>query len=155
MKPFRKNPQRQRGVAAVELALVLPFMVLLLVFTTFYARFFWHYTVAQKAAFDSARYLSTISEQEMREAPLATAANNTARQIALAEIAELRPNGDERPQVTILCGQALCIGLGGQQLPATVFVRITMDMHDDIFGLDLGRYGIPINATAEVPYVGN
>lgn len=147
--------ERQRGAAAVELALILPLIILLLVFTAFFARFFWHYTVAQKAAFDSARYLSTISEQEMREPALAIAARDVADDIVFAEIAELRPNGSIRPEVNILCGELPCRGVRGFELPQTVSVNVNMDMHDDWFGLDLGRYGIGINVTARIRYVGN
>jgi len=130
-------------------------MILLLVFLTFFARYFWHYTVAHKAAFDSARYLSTISEQEMREPALAIAARDVADDIVLTEVAELRPHGSVRPEVNILCGEIPCRGVRGLPLPQTVSVNVNMDMHDDWFGLDLGRYGLPISVTARVRYVGN
>lgn len=155
MKRFHKTLNGQRGAAAVELALVLPFLILLLMFTTFYARYFWHYTVAQKAAFDSARYLSTISEQEMREPALAVAARDVANDIALTEIAELNPHGTVKPDVIIQCGGVPCGGVRALALPRTVTVIVTMDMYDDFFGLDLGRYGLPINVVTEVRYVGN
>lgn len=154
MKLRHQSLGRQRGAAAVELAIILPIMILMLVFFTFFARYFWHYTVAQKAAYDSARYLSTISEQEMREPTLATAARDIAEDIVLEEIAELRPNDSALPEVNIVCGDIPCRGVRGFALPPTVSVNVNMDMHD-FLGLDLGRYGLGINVTARVRYVGN
>jgi cbb3-type cytochrome oxidase subunit 3 len=147
---------RQRGAAAVECAIVLPLLVLLLTFFVFYAQVLWHYTVAQKAAYDAARYLSTVTEQEMRDDLLAPAAANIANYIAQAEIAELRPGRGARPRVEIQCGGVRCEGVRGTPLPQTVSVAVRMEMFDDYFRVfNVGRYGLSIVGRAEIRYVGN
>lgn len=144
----------ERGAAAVELALILPILVSMLVFSLLIGRFLWHYTAAQKAAQDGARYLSTISEQEMREETLAAEAVDVTRQIVRAEIAELNP-GAALPAIIISCGEDPCIGIRNLPLPETVRVTVRMGFFDVLGLIDTGRYGIPINATAEMRYVGN
>ena len=52
--PIRKPSLRGRGSVAVECAIVLPILLLLISGLLFFARVFWCYTVAQKAAHDGA-----------------------------------------------------------------------------------------------------
>ena len=51
--------RKQRGVAIVEFALVLPFLLLLTFITTEFGRAIWEYNTLTKSARDAARYLST------------------------------------------------------------------------------------------------
>lgn len=152
--PLPVSRAAQRGSAAVELALLLPVLVAFLVFPFFFARFFWHYSVAQKAAQDAARYLSTISIQEMRSSTLAQAAAALASQIATSELAELQP-GRAAPNVSIYCDSVLCLGVGAAQLPQTVRVYVSMDMVDMSGVVDTGQWGKPIRVDAEMRYAGN
>lgn len=146
---------RQRGVAAVELALLLPILLTLLTVPLFISVYLWHYTAAQKAAQHAARYLSTISVQEMRASNLARAAETIASQIALTEVSELS-FAAAAPEVEVYCARVRCTGVGSRPLPQTIFVSVRMDMFDTLFGaIDTGRYGIPITVEIEVPYVGN
>ena len=148
------SAQRQRGAAAVELALVLPVFVLLLSFLIFLGRYFWHYTAAQKATQDATLYLSTISAQEMRDPALAPAAAAIAQQIMQMELADLKTGG-LRPRVEIQCGGEACLGVTSSPLPETVTAIVRMDMFDHIFGLDFGRYGLRLNVRHDARYVGN
>lgn len=50
--------KRQRGVAIVEFALVLPFLLVLTFITTEYGRAIWQYNTLTKSVRDAARYLS-------------------------------------------------------------------------------------------------
>lgn len=146
-------PRRARGAAAVELALILPLMLALLAGPLLLARFCWHYTAAHKAAQDAARYLSTVSRQEMREPQLALAAAEVAREIALTQVAEL-PTDAGGPRVEVHCGEAACGGVGEGALPTTVRVRLDLDMAE-LIGLGAaGGRGIVINVDAVMPYVG-
>ena len=50
--------RRQKGVAIVEFALVLPFLLLLTFITTEFGRAIWEYNTLTKSVRDAARYLS-------------------------------------------------------------------------------------------------
>jgi hypothetical protein len=145
--------RKQRGAAAVEAAIVMILLVTLLTFPIFFARIYWHYTVVNKAAQDAARYLSTVSAQEMKSRVLATAAADVAREIVALEIAELYPGTEVAPPV-ILCGTDPC-GIRVGIVPATVRVQVTVEMKDIFFGVaDTGRWGWPLVANVTLPYVG-
>jgi hypothetical protein len=144
---------RQRGIAAVEAALILPIFVIFLTVPIYYARCFWHYTVAQKAAQDATRYLAQVSAAEMRSRPLAQAAGNTALQIAQKELAELAP-GSVIDTPIVYCNTLPCGSLIGA-VPATVGVFITFSMRDNIFGIIDDRFGLVITADASMRYLGN
>lgn len=160
-KDIKNTRRRQQGAAAVELALVLPVLVVFFTAPLFFAIFFWHYTVVQKAAQDGARYLSTVSEQEMRDPTLALVAANTAREIIRGELAELIPNQNSIT-VVLYCGTAadgvrnLCTGVEDGPLPEVVDVSVQFRLRDQLFGfVDTGRYGWKVAAVATVPYVSN
>jgi Flp pilus assembly protein TadG len=145
--------RRQQGAVAVELAIVLLVMASIFSVPLFYSIYFWHYTVAQKAAQNSARYLSTISAREMRSPVLAAAAANVASGIAQKMVVELRP-GPAAPLVSVYCGADTCTGVGGRPLPTTVRVKVQMDLFDQFLGLvDTGQYGWPITVEAQMNYV--
>lgn len=147
--------KRQRGVAAVELAIVLPVLFVLMTVPIFFARYFFHYTVVHKAAQNAARYLSTVSVREMRTPALAVAAGKIANDIAAEELADIAP-GQDGPTIEVFCGpNILCSGYGSGPMPETVAVGVHMYMFDNIFGVvNTGFYGWRIATTAEVRYVG-
>jgi Flp pilus assembly protein TadG len=147
--------RRQSGSAAVELALVLPTLIVLMTVPLFFARYFWHYTVAHKAALDAARYLSTVSVREMRGATLSATAGQIANGIAAEEIADLSP-GEDKPTIDVFCGpNKSCNGYGAVAMPETITVKVSLNMFDNVFGaVYTGNYGWPIVAEAEVRYVG-
>lgn len=149
--PIRK----QNGASAVELALILPILVAMMSAPLFVAIFYWHYTAAQKAAYDAARYLSTISEAEMRRGPLAVAARDVATEIVKAEIAELGFRS-EPAKINFICGQInACDGIGSQSLPQTVTVGVQLQLKDTVFNqIDTGEFGWSIAAAATVRYTG-
>jgi Flp pilus assembly protein TadG len=150
-----RSKAAQGGNAAIELALVLPILIVFLIFPIFYASVFWHYTVAEKAAKDAARYLSTISVQEMKSRQLAPAAAAIALEIAKTEIAELAP-GSTIDDPVVQCGNTLCRGTTSGALPSTVHVLVKFDIYDTWFGVvDTGRYGWHIESDITMPYVGN
>ena len=59
-----------------------------------------------------------------------------------------------------LCGDNQCRAVRSGTLPDTVTVAVavavavSMNMYDQIFGIDTGRYGVPIEARYEMRYVG-
>lgn len=138
------------GVAAVEFAILLPLLVILLGAPLFIGRILWHYTVAQKAAHDAARYLSSVSEAEIKTPALAPAAVAVARDIANAELADLNP-GPYPPSVTITCDAALC---DGYSVPTTVRVIVRMEMHDPFFATQYAGDGLLISADVQMSFLG-
>lgn len=152
-KSIRYSRERQRGSAAIEVAVLLPIMLVFLMFPFFYARCFWHYTAAQKAAQSAARYLAAVPAAEMRSRVLARAAAAVAVEIAQRELAELSPGTAFDPPQAI-CDGANCGSLPGT-VPTRVRVLINFGMVDNIFGVvDTGRYGLQITADVTLRYVG-
>lgn len=78
--------KRQRGSAAVEAALIIPLILVpLLAFVLFLGRYFWYYTVAQKAVHDGALAMATSSPADIKS----NAASGLALQIIRDETADL------------------------------------------------------------------
>ena len=146
--------KREAGVAAVELALLLPILIGFLLIPIFLSKCLWHYTVAQKAAQDAARYLSTVPRSEMLSTQLAEEAGALAIRIARLEIAELDP-GSTITGPLAYCDSEICGTLGDGVLPRTVRVRLTFTMSDPLGLIDFGWYGLRITANHTMRYVGN
>lgn len=126
----------------------------MLTFPLLLGRCLWHYRAAQKAAHDSARYLSSISAQEMREPALAIAAADIASQIAMLELDQLIPGDDNQVSVLVACGGLPCRGVRTSALPETITVSVSINLYDPVFGKIIGRYGLPIGAQYEMRYLG-
>ena len=147
---------RQRGIAAIEMALLLPVLASLLAVALYFGRFFWHYTAAQKAVHNAAIFLSTIPPGDMKDLTRIAYATAMANTLVSQELAELHP-GEAPVFTTVLCDYQLCNGLA---LPAEVRVSVQMRI-DDIFlpAASQTLYdptgGILITANATLPYVGN
>lgn len=78
MKPYFRplTRQSQKGSVAVEAAVCIAFILTPLLFFIFsFGRFFWHYTVVQKALHDATLY--------MAKAPLGEVRNGAAEQLAV------------------------------------------------------------------------
>jgi Flp pilus assembly protein TadG len=148
-------PARQRGIAAVELAIILPILVALLAVPFYFGRVFWHYTVAEKAAHDAALYLSSVPLTEMKSQSRIAAVVNVAQQIYDLEIAELNP-GEYAPTPTFLCNTMTCAGI---TIPDTVRVTVQMRVFDDFMSSFTTDYkdeegGIALTVDVTLPYVG-
>ena len=157
MKPPRDarmpgSARRERGAAAVELAILLPILIIVLVPLILYARYMWHYTVAYKAAQDAARYMSTVSATEMRSKQLAGNARAIAIEIARTEVGELAP-GEDIPDADVRCDANTC-GFKSGVVPKTVSVSVAFYLTDTFFYTYLGPYGLPIEANVTMPYAG-
>lgn len=146
--------KREAGVAAIELAFLLPILIVFLLFPIFLSRCLWHYTVAQKAAQNAARYLSTVPRSEMMSPAFAEEAGDLAIEIASREIAELAP-GSNITGPTAYCNTLVCGELGTGTVPQTVRVRLTFTMSDPLGLIDFGWYGLRITADHTMRYVGN
>ena len=139
----------QRGIAAVEMALVLPLMVLLLAFPLFLGRVFWHYTVIQHAANDAARYLSKAPASEMGNPARAPAVAAVANAVIAEELAELAP-GSVSYLALVTCDGGLC---GGINMPVTVQVNIQVLVESSFFPAYMSM-SIPLTVAISYPYTG-
>jgi Flp pilus assembly protein TadG len=153
--PGRKQFSQQNGVAAVEFALLLPILVVLLAVPLFLSYVCWHYSVAQKAAHDAARYLSSAPRSEiLTPTGGEIAAAQFAKSIAEIEVAELKP-GPFPILIEAQCNGLMCIG---NVAPTTVRVAVRMQVVDQFFPLltaFLGTgEGIWLTADVTMPYVG-
>lgn len=140
------------GGIAVEMAIVLPILILLLASLVFFARVFWYYSVAQKAAQDAARFLSTASQVELRTPGSPAAA--LARAIVEEETAVLDAVMSQK-EVTVQCNFGAC-GIG---TPTSVRVLIQMRFQDDLMApytaIFYGGDGLMLTADVTRRYVGN
>ena len=143
-----RRRRARRGLAAVEMALLLPLFVSLLVFPLFLGRVFWHYTAIERAAQDAARYLSRVPLGDMNNPARAPAAA-VAGQIVAAELAELSP-GSIPYGLTTLCDGQICIGV---VTPSTVTVNIQLYLEDTSFSW-LTWQPLPLVVEASYPYIG-
>lgn len=160
---LRRN---ESGSVAIEFVAVLGTILLpLLVAALFFGRFFWHYTVAEKAAHDAARFLASASPTEMQtqcQNPYYDACIvSAARALARAEISELNP-GSSFPQVFIECGDKGCLVAKKSDLPKVVNVYINMTVEDPfltalstMFTGNKSEIAIQIDAAGRSYYVGN
>lgn len=87
----RRARARQKGVAAIELALILLFFMGLLPIVLLFGRALFMYTVVQKSAQDAARYMATLPLQQMTNDVPATQAAAFATQLVQQALAETGP----------------------------------------------------------------
>lgn len=151
--------RHQRGVAAVEFALTLPAILLLLSFALFFGRLFWHYTVALKAAGDVATFVALARSVEMTESrsDLGEVGIVTlARSIGTAELAELNPGNDGYPLIDISCDGFPC---RGAQVPEEIGVLVQMKLFDVFLPALTSRIGntdgMWLRAEVRVRYAGS
>lgn len=147
----------QRGVAAVECAIILPVFILVLTMLMYFGWICWHYTVTQKAAHDAAIFLARTSLAEIRgqstglEIPIA----GVARSIAMQELAELNP-GISPPFINVLCDG---LGCDGFSTPKYVSIVIRVNMSTRIFPWSGQDFGLPpsilLTGRATTEYAGN
>lgn len=152
---LRRRPAN--GSVAVEMAVILPILVMLLAVPLFFARVFWFYSVGQKAAHDATRYLATATQAEMRTSGGGFNEVNvaaTARWIAQQELAEILPLTDGIV-IGVQCDNDPC----GGAVPASVHVSIQIGMHDAILGdltsTYLGDTDIRLVGNVTMRYVGD
>lgn len=157
MKTRSKPPgQSAKGSVAVEMAIMLPLLILILALGLFFARIYMFYSVGQKAAHDATRFLSTVTQAEMRtpaggfgEARVAA----LARWIAQEELMDIVGFTDGI-MIHISCDLRAC----GQDIPKTVTVQVQIILHDDILdsltSVYLGNTDVAVVGDVTMRYVG-
>lgn len=150
-----KATSRQRGIAALEFAIILPFIMILLAFPLLFGRAFYCYAVAREAARDAAVYLSTVPKLSLSNSARTSSEVAVANSIVAMELAGLNP-GPSAPSVTILCDGLSCDGFS---IPSTIRVAIRINLIDEIFqsftSSITGDNGLLLTADITMRYVGN
>ena len=148
--------RRQRGVAAVEFAVILPLLIFLIAVPIFFGRCLMHYTVIQKAAHDAAIYVATLPASDRYTQARWNSATDLAYQIIEEETAELNPGGGGIVLSDVECDGYTC----GQvtPIPKIITVEVRVQMVDEFFFAYTRAFvpweGIPLTAKVTVPYLG-
>lgn len=141
---------RERGVAAVEMAIIMPVLLSMLITPFFLAVYFWHYSAVYKTAYSGARFLSTVSVREMNSPELSAAMQAQIQGIINDGLSDLHPAA--RPLVDIDCDGMTC----GDGPPQEVLVRVRLRVFDNYFrNFYTGDRGLLIQAAVRLRYVGN
>jgi Flp pilus assembly protein TadG len=144
---------RQRGAVALELALTLPVLLVVLVYLLFYSRVLYSYEVAQKATRDGVRYLSAVPALNMRNPALATQEANLAQAIAQQQLGALSAAGGGIP-VYVACNGIPCSAMNGS-VPSTVTVTVVIQVNNEFYGYGGGLGGQQLQVSHSMRYVGN
>ena len=146
---YHGSAGQQRGIAAVEFAIILPVLVLLLIMPLYFGRVFWHYTTIQNAAQDAARYLSKVPAADLGNPDRAGTAAALASAIVAMELAELAP-GPYAYAVAVTCDGGVCSGF---TMPTTVRVHVSL-LVQDVFFAGINPLAIPLVADVTYPFMG-
>lgn len=133
--------RRQRGVAALELALITVAVFFLLPFVFWFGRVFYEYNVVLKAGHQAARYFAALPAVEIGSVGASNAAVATARQMVL-DTGSGAGIDLSAVNVTLDCEPEGC-GTAGQ-VPATIRLRFSTSIMDDVFTL----FTVPVLGSA-------
>lgn len=161
----RAAQSSQRGIAAVELALILPFIFILMFAMLQFGRVVWQYNAVQKATRDAARFLALMPATDLENFTTASAATLQAKQMIVdaGNDASFHPPIDPGSiQIRFNCGvnsDIPCSNSGNASNQITlVSVTLSFDLSDDSFYNFGGAWnawvgGITLNAgsTMRVP----
>lgn len=148
---FRKT---ETGSVAVEMAFILPVLVMLLTLMLFFARLFWAYSATQKAAHDAARFLSTATQAEIRTGGGAFNEPRypaVARWIAQQELMDIAPWA-EGITILLFCDDALCNVTRPETVRVSVEVSLRNDVFPELIALYLGNSNFVLKSKVVLPY---
>lgn len=142
----------QGGVAAVEFALIIPVIIMLMAAAYEFGRMSWQYNTVQQAAHAGLRYLSSVPRAEITSPAGSDAAVATARQIVLAA---LSAGGVALPYPGALI--VTCFSCGSASLTPSamqVYLAVPLVQRDSVFaGISAGWFStVPLTANITVPY---
>ncbi len=145
----------ERGIALIELALIMAFTVIVVLGVCFVSRALWHAFVLHKAAHQAARMVAAMPEEVFRNSTATTVIPAAAKRIFLDVATEAGlENVPVAGGISVLCDEGACnIGV-----PQRVQVTVQMLFTDTLFGGKLVTATglqpvVAINAVAKVPYV--
>jgi hypothetical protein len=132
-RPHTGGMAAQRGIVALELALILMCALAVLPAMLLMGRVFWHYTVLEKSVHDAARYMASLPPAEMINPAKAYAAAGTAQAmvVAAASAAQLNP-APQAWQVMVACDGYSCGSVS--TLPLNIRVTAELSLDDELLG---------------------
>lgn len=147
MRPRVPPGRLQRGVAAVELALILAFGLFLVPSVVVLGRIFWTYTALQKATHDAARYMASVPvvdilNYDKAQVAIAVAQRMVAQAAAAAHVSPALPAG----AVMVSCDGDIC-GTSGNP-PVLIRVSASRLMYDQLNDTDHQLFSGAIAASA-------
>lgn len=139
----------ERGAAAVEFALVLPMLLLVIGGAIEFGRAFWFYDTLSKATRDAARYLTMVHCSAGESASdchdrLEDVVDLAKRMVTNAAAQARLPSGFTAGNVTVYCGGSICaddMGVPAGTPPA--YVTVTVD-----YAIRLGEW-LPLGYLGE------
>ncbi|MGB9150883.1 MAG: TadE/TadG family type IV pilus assembly protein [Burkholderiales bacterium] len=155
LKFQQRKYRSQRGAAAVELAIILPLIMMMLAGITEFSRAFWYYNALDKATRDAARYLSALPTAEMATTSTRTSRFATARNLVAAAASDPDSGAQVRPAITpanveVSCEPTSCIS------PISITVNIVnfqMESAIPFVLLDVGRFGLSPMPSTTMPFM--
>lgn len=135
MKP-NLNKKRQRGIAAVELALILLFTSFILPVVFLFARVFYHYNVIKQATQDAANAMASTPRMELITSSGMAAVKARSVQLVISAIESAGITPPEELIVEIYCGGGACIA-ASPVVEIRVFAAFTLF---DGFYMDTWRW---------------
>jgi hypothetical protein len=154
----------ERGSVAVEAAVCIGFILIpVLAIVLLLGRYFWYYTVAQKAAHDAALYMASSPLSEIKSTK---GAAGLASDIIGWETGDLDASASATLTPTVLCGYKLgfssdtqWLNCSGALTPVGVRTGVVMTVTDPflspVTNAIWGSDGVPIVAIASMNYVGH
>ena len=156
-KPTAANvlsKKREGGIASLEFMIIFPVLILLIAFPLFYARVCMYYSVAQKAAHNSAIYLAKLPLMEMQDIGKSIAATALTQDIVNSTIGELQAGSEGVILTQINCDGGPC----GSGVPDNITVHVRVRMFDEFFDFFtrpfVGDEGVHVKAKVTMRYIG-
>lgn len=147
--------QRQRGAAAVELALILSATIVLMPAVALFARVFFQYSVMKEATRDAAAYMASVPRASLRDETERTRTIAIAqRMVSDAALAAGMTGATQVAPAYVECDNGSCFG----EVPEILGVTVTFRIDDQIFAGLTGRWTNiedstwQISARSTVPY---
>ena len=100
---------RQRGVAAVELAIILALNFFMLPVAFLFGRVLYDYNVIKQATEDAALYIAALPPQDIQSGPGMAAARERAQQMVVDAIAAAGIRPPESLEVVVECDGYGCV----------------------------------------------
>jgi predicted TIM-barrel enzyme len=154
--PHGVSVRFERGIAAVELAIIVSATFFILPAVLLFGRLLYQYNVIEEAARDAARYMASIPLADMQVAASAQIHADLAAQMIKTTVAAAGVAPATGLLVDVLCDDSETCGNG---TPATIIVKARYTLDDSIFFYkmtsrwtgDDGR--LTFRARSIVPYV--